>query len=445
MIPYFNTKPFTITQGDKVRINTKSFNTNVKDYSLSYEITGGTLMKGDVRVDSTGELSLFELKSNKVAFIPDGSFTQPVFKFEIRSGETVLKSEFIANIRMVNTAPSMSFFGFNDVLINGEEIVLDGSMFFVSDRETPNAGNLQINVGRVSSGQFMMTNIPIKTFSMADVENGSVSFKHDGKGRAPTFMLSVMDSDGKQSGLDMVDDIIFEASQQAEVDPVVLPPMLLKSPIRVTEGSEFILNFSKLPLGRIAPTTPDGEVFIESSANIDFLFDGVATDRTSFTINQIGEGHVKVKHNGSPDAPSMQVRLFGNGEDLQTAHLPFQFKTVNDAPVLSLNDLFATPGTTQTLDKSLFVISDEESPEAYSGAFLINVKSASNMAFFRHGVATKITTFNMAEVDRGLIDVVFKNVDPSDMHYTLTATDPYGATGVNVVGDVLLKQDIPTV
>ena len=72
---------------------------------------------------------------------------------------------------------------------------------------------------------------------------------------------------------------------------------------------------------------------------------------------------------------------------------------------------------------------------------MINVKSATNLSFFRHGFTGKITNFNMAEVERGLIDVVFKNVNPDDMHYTLTVTDPYGATSVNVIGDVL-QQDI---
>ena len=314
-------------------------------------------------------------------------------------------------------------------------------MINADDYETQFAGNVQIKVSRTTGGMFLLNGFPAKTFSMDDVDKGSVVFKHDGKFRAPSFSITAVDSDGKASApkSTLSNEVQFDGSETAE--PYIITPRIInaKVPVAMTEGAEFKLALTKLQMVGMANVT-DAKLYIEGSTNLDVLVDGVSVGE--FTYADMFEGRTIFRHSGEMDAPTLTLNLLSGGSLLETFNVPFLFKSVNDAPELHLGDLFMTPGEATVLDRNFLLVTDEETPNGFDGAFMFGVKSATNVSFHREGVVAKINSFSLTEVDKGLITAVFKDVDPSAIAYSLTVADPYGKVSSVYTGDVTLAPDL---
>ena len=435
--------PIVVTQGVNTKISHSLFKVDIDNYVVDFVVKGGSIYNGGgIWLGSEGRVTLADLKRGKVFFKSDSS-EMPHFEFAVSSpdGSVSYLGDITPVFKMVNSGPSLHTPSFgSETMINGEVRVITREMINAEDFETQFAGNIQIKVSRTTGGSFLLNDIVAKSFSLDDVDKGSVVFKHDGKFRAPTFSITAVDSEGKSSGPMMRNmDVQFDSSETAE--PYIITPRIInaKVPVAMTEGAEFKLALTKLLMVGMA-NVPDAKLYIEGSTNLDILVDGVSVGE--FTYADMFEGRTIFRHSGEMDAPTLTLNLLSGGNLLETFNVPFLFKSVNDAPVLHLGDLFMTPGEATVLDRNFLLVTDEETPTGFDGAFMFGVKSATNVSFHREGVVAKINSFSLTEVDKGLITAVFKDVDPSAIAYSLTVADPYGKVSSVYAGDVTLAPDL---
>ena len=193
-------KPLSIVQGIAFKLSSALFTVGAADYNLSISVLGGSLYSNGSLIGASGSFSLADLNLGKISFLADG-LSVPNFVFQASASGFTNSAEIQAPIsyKAVNQAPILSIPSLGSdasPLLKGGSLIVTRDMINASDAETPFAGNLQFKITKVTGGSFLPNGFAAKSFSLADIDSGSVSFKHDGKLLAPTFTLAVVDSDG---------------------------------------------------------------------------------------------------------------------------------------------------------------------------------------------------------------------------------------------------------
>ncbi len=439
-------KPLSIVQGTHFKLSSALFTVGSADYSMNISVLGGSLYQNGIELGASGSFTLAELKLGKITFLADGS-SVPSFYFQASAIGFASSAEVqpILSYKAVNQAPVLSLPGLGsdeESLLNGGTIVITREMIDAADVETPGAGNLQFKITKVKGGSFLLNGFAAKSFSVADIEAGSVSFKHDGKFLAPSLSLSVSDSDGKASAIKSSNfaTVFFDGSQTAGAQVLDPHEIAVKGPIAITEGETLKLTAKNLPIAvstDVVPLLqqPRLELRIDTADHCTVMISGSAVD--FFTLAQLKAGLVSIKHDGSQHAPSLNLSLYNGDVELDSLQLPFVFKTTNDLPTLTLPYLVLNPGQSQLLNRDHFQANDEETPETLEAAFRFTVKSAKGIEFHREDFAPQIKSFSLADVVNGHIRVTrlsdFKGVP----NYSLTVTDPTGKTSITAYGQIL--------
>ncbi|MEN9358914.1 MAG: hypothetical protein RL095_449 [Verrucomicrobiota bacterium] len=428
-------KSITVTQGTALKFSSALFTVGATDYLMSIAVFGGSLYQNGAEIGASGSFTLAELKLGKISFLADGT-SLPGFYFQASSLGIAPSAEVqpILTYKAVNQAPVVSIPGLGsdgDALLNGCTVTITREMIDATDAETPGAGNLQVKITTVKGGGFLLNGFAAKTFSLADVEAGSVSFKHDGKFLAPSFSLSVSDSDGKASLVkaSKASTIFFDGAENAA--PQVLDPheIAVKAPFTISEGATLKLSASNLPIlvsVNVVPllAQPGLNLRIDKAEHCEILVAGSVAE--SFTLAQLKANLVTLKHDGSQEAPQLELSLLNGDTELDAISVPFAFKTLNDLPTLSLKNLVLNAGETTLIDRSLFNAADEETPEAIEGAFVFTVKSAVGLVFLRDGSSIPLKSFTLADVDANLISAQRISGFIGEPSYSVTVTDPNG-------------------
>jgi len=440
-------KPFTVTQGSFFKLSSALFSVGAVDYSLSISVLGGSLFNNGVAIGVPSSFTLAELKLGKISFLADGT-SLPSFYFQASANGFANSAETqpVLVYKAVNQAPVVSIPGLGsngDALLKGGTITITRDMINASDAETPDAGNLQVKITTVKGGSFLLNGFAAKSFSLADVDNGSVSFKHDGKLLAPSFSLSVSDSDGKASSVKSTNSatVVFDGSQIAEVLPSNPHEIAVKAPLAITEGATLKLTAKNLPIAVSTDVVPllsqSGLMLrVDSSEHCDVLVSGKIGPQTSFIVAELKAGLVSLKHDGSQLAPALELSLFNGDTKLDSLVTPFAFKTVNDLPTLQLSTQTMNAGTKVTLSVADLILADEETPEALLGASVFTVKSATGVAFYRHGESIPLKSFTYADIQEERIELLLLPNAAALATYSLTVADPYGATSLVAQGKV---------
>ena len=439
-------KPFTVTQGSLFKLSSALFSVGAADYSLSISVLGGSLFNNGVAIGVPSSFTLAELKLGKISFLADGT-SLPSFYFQASANGFANSAETqpILVYKAVNQAPVVSIPGLGsngDALLKGGTITITRDMINASDAETPDAGNLKVKITTVKGGSFLLNGFAAKSFSLADVDNGSVSFKHDGKLLAPSFSLSVSDSDGKASSVKSTNSatVVFDGSQTAESLPSNPHEIAVKAPLSITEGATLKLTAKNLPIAvstDVVPLLeqPTLELRIDTADHCTVMVSGSSVE--FFTLAQLKAGLVSLLHDGSQVAPKLELTLVNGDTEIDSLSLPFAFKTTNDLPTLRLNSIVLNPGQTKFLDLAHFNVADEETPEPLEGAYLFTVRSSAGIVFHRSGHDTAIKTFSHADVDAGLISITRLSNFVGSPTYALSVTDPMGKASVSASGPIL--------
>ena len=280
--------------------------------------------------------------------------------------------------------------------------------------DTDNAG-MTFTVS-AKNGAFYVEDQVATVFSLEDLQEGRVTFcSAEGHGLLPSFTIVAKDRFG-MAGKAFTGTVDF------------VPEIYQKAPLALTEGGMVKLSAANLLIDADKSQLAGLSFKIEGEENLKVQRtndDKTLTDLVEgqfFFYSELAAGKISLIHDGANVAPELELSLWSGGREKDDLDLSFAFKTVNDKPVFSVGDLALTTGVKTDLSYESFDVSDEESSGSIN-SFMINVKTAVGIEFYRDGGATAVKAFTLQDVADHLVQVKALTETGS---YSMTITDGFG-------------------
>lgn len=328
-----------------------------------------------------------QVQAGAVQFVPDGSAYAPSYKVAVSDGKT-------------STTPASSAISFNGAPVitknvltinQGETVVLTSTNLSATDPDDA-ASSIVFTPSDVLYGQFELVGSPgssLLNFTLAQVQNGSIQFVHDGSINAPSYNMAV--SDGKVDITAVQSTITFDAN-----------PVLVTNNLSLSQGQTLLLGPSAL-----AATHPT-----KSSASLIFNVSDVQNgyfQRTTnagqaitlFTQGEVQNSLIEFVSDGSTTAPSYKITV---SDGIITTAAQNSTVNFNIAPVLVNNNLIVNQGKSVILNSSNLSATDLDNPAASLIFYVSNVQYGHFEKLTGSGVF--ITSFTQAEVQSGQIKFV---------------------------------------
>lgn len=297
-------------------------------------VTGGTFLLNGRPLDSTDTFRRADIAFELVTFEDDGDEVPPEYVVAVTDsdGETTQAAGTITEFISTNDLPTLTVNTFN--IVEGDILTLDSGNLLAEDGETTNLADLTYTVDNVTSGGFFDDAAnPITTFTQQDINNGQVVFRHNGSEVAPTFDLTLTDSD---SGSISVEGFINEFTETNDFpvatddggagfstteDTVLITPDLT---VNDTDGEGDPLNVISIAGNAIAP----GEtITLDSGALVTLNDDG--TNAITYDPNDAFE-----ELSQGQSATETFAYAVSDGEDTAVAEVAIEVLGVNEpAPV----------------------------------------------------------------------------------------------------------------
>ncbi|MGF1461514.1 MAG: cadherin-like domain-containing protein [Leptolyngbyaceae cyanobacterium] len=429
---------------------------DIEDLQFTVDaVSGGVFQR--IGVETT-TFTQADIDNNFITFVHDGTETVPSFTITLNDNgsptpesvtQTVTQADF--NFTFVNDVPELQN---NKLTITeGQTVTLTTNNLSAIDVET-NALDLSFTVTDVTNGQFSVDGgstfitgdvTGANAFTLLDIIQSNVLFKHDDTGetptdnKAPSFSVQVADTGadagpgglGNQSSPITPTEITFiEVNDAPELTPDGDTPLnTANDPFAIIEGGILVLNNPADTFPGIQITDPDTapEDVTVTVSNVAGGFFASTSDTetaiTTFTQAQLDSNLIVFNHDGSETAPGFTVSVTdGNKSDLQ--NYVATLTTVNDAPEITLNTLTLTEGDKVTLTTSNLAGSDAETGPAN---LTYSISNLTNGAFFNGTTeiapgGTGTFSFTQQEVIDG--NISFEHDGSNDAPtYTLTLTD----------------------
>ena len=355
-----------------------------------------------------------QVNTGQVRFVHDGTNSAPTYRLRVSDGT--------ANSTFSNA--TVYFTAVNDVPVfvtNNLSIGNGGTavpVIVVTDEESA-AGQLNISVSNLSGGMFVFNSAPtnaITSFTQLQVNNGEVSFVHDGFGVAPSYRLTVTDGGGGGNG--GVGGGAASASRDVSIlsfNNLNSTPVFSANLLTISEGDVVQPNIQTTDADDAASRL---SITVSDLVGGYFAFNTDLTIRvTSFLQSEVNTGTLRFVHDGSNTAPSYRLTVADPSGAEATSLATVSFTPVNDPPVIMVNALSITEGGVAL---PLIEATDEESNP---GQLSFTVSQLSGGHFELVSVdGSPISQFTQAQIDSG--DVRFLHdggvTAPS---YTLTVSD----------------------
>ena len=427
-------KQLSVTEGAELKLSAKwfSFDATLPDNAaFSVLFTQGQLKVGSILFTSETPVSFTwaQVKAGLVSFIHDGGGIPPSLQFSI-SGASEAMATTSASIRFTSTddGPVLTLGSF--FFSPGRTTAVSESTFSVSDEDTEDPGQLLVKLSAVKGGKFLLNGQSCSSFTMADLDNGLLSFQSS----TGPVSFKVQAISGKvASPLLAVSGIIdtnLESTTQSE--------FALKQ-LSMTEGQLLKLGIAQLNLNPQLQATAKSspatlEFVIDNLRHADILVSGVSSDR--FTYADLKAGKVALQHDGGELAPQLQLSLVDHGSSTAA----FIYTAVDDLPTLALRPIILSPGSTTLLNADTLLASDPETAAEQEGGFWFTVKSAKGVSFSKDGMV--LSAFSLADVMTGQISVT-RSQATTPASYSLSVTDLTGKTSKPTLGFVF-ENHLPT-
>jgi hypothetical protein len=378
-----------------------------------------------------------DLADGKVVLRHDGGASAPRFSFKVEDDDGGFSSTINASFRFRDTqaptgnkAPKISLARID--VKDGQTLTVTGEMIKVTDTFS-DAGGILLTVSGLKGGQFYLNGVKATLFTMADIEAGNVRFTHTANQALPSFKIVASDAQGLKSQPFTVSTHVTELNDSAK---------LWIRPVEIKEGGTVKFTDSQLLVidGDNLPKPATLKFFVESIAHGQVRLGNLAVQ--SFTLADVKAGKVSFVHDGSEDAPELQLSLKdldGNGKVMSSSlviSMSFQFSTANDLPILRGSDLVVSgnsPNSTITLSTDHFDASDAET--ANPNGLIFKVTSVSNGEFLRYGQATNL--FSLADIQEGIVQFRHTGSSGSIAKYSLVVTDVDGGTSTSFSGQTV--------
>lgn len=437
-----NTKQVTIA-------NFGAVDEESSDANLTFEVTG--VQGGEFIVAGAVGTTFTQAQVNAgvVFFRNEDTETVPTYTVTVTDGDgaTSAPQTVTGTVIAVNDPPELANNQF--AITEGIELTITTDILDAEDVDTAD-NELRFDIAGTDADSFKVNGTTSATFTRADILAGNVTFLFDGEVE-PEFTIEVTDerTGVTPTGLSVgpvaaeVDFTAVNDVPEFRIDNDADPGTATAIPI--TEGGSIDLN----TIFKVADAevdaglqTNDDLVFtIDAAAQGTFLLDGAELDVSdTFTQQDVLDGDVAFKHDGSNNAPSFTVTLNDNGVPTPESVTQsvtaddFNVTLVNDAPELKNNNLAIAEGKTVTLTTANLSAIDEET-NALDLRF--EITGVTNGQFSIDGGTTFIAgdltvaggnAFTLTDIIQG--DIVFKHDDSAETP-TDNAAPSYNVTVVD--------------
>jgi VCBS repeat-containing protein len=425
--PAIVTNTFTFTEGRRLTLNnpdTGVINLAAIDSESGENVTfevqdvvGGAFF--DFTATPISTFTQTELNQGDINFVHDGSDTVPTFTILVRDpdgAETTVAAN-VVELIPVNDPPQLDLAQLQ--VIEGETVILTPQDFRASDGDSPDE-SLTFFISNLAGGQFTLLDGPtpeagLTSFTQAQVSAGAIGFVDDGDEIAPTFDVSVSDSELATEPVPVVitDFINTNDAPTANDDAGVGFSTDEKSIL--TTVSVLANDTDPDPDDTLSIQQVNGEdvtvgsVAIASGALVSLADDGTLTYDPNGQFGSLAAGAVTTD--------SFEYTLRDVEGATATAMVTIEITGVNDAPSLETNRLVISRGKTQVLTTNNVLATD---PDTEDAALVFTVSNVTGGEFVLNGGSA--TSFTQQDIVDGFVSFVHDGSENAPT-YSLTVTD----------------------
>lgn len=309
----------------------------------------------------------------------------------------------------------------------GETVAFTSDMISLTDSDSA-SDLLVINSGQSKYGEFLKDGQNVSQFTLQDVEQGLISFRHDGSNFKPSVILSVTDGDNTATA---TADVTFFANN----DPMVVEDSF----VTLSEGATTTLTSNQLRISD--PDTPAADITVSVTSVTNGYFqlsDAPGVSVTSFSLEAVQQGTVQFVHNGSEDAPVIGLQASDGENPAQDVPFSVSFVRTNDVPEVDPSvSLNVDSGQSVALTGSVLGISDVDSDP------LITFSQIAGGTIAGDGVtqnADGTVSVRLSDLNVGTVQFTHDGVGTPE--FALTVKDGSSSVGPIGVDMVLIEPDV---
>jgi predicted outer membrane repeat protein len=439
--PVFTVNALSITQGGSAVPLIEATDEDNTPAQLTFTVSnlsGGQFELANAKGASVTQFTQAQLDRDEVRFVDSGSGLAPAYTLTLSDGVVAGISQ-IVNIQRFTPLNDRPLFTQNSLTIS--EGGSAKPSIRISDPDN-SSDQLLITVSGLHGGHFELngpSGLPafegglgtvvqevIDSFTLAQLKFGDVIFVHDGSEQAPSYTLTVTDTDGA-TDISELSDVLFTTVNDL--------PYFEENRLVIREGSMAVPNIKAVDADN---TAADLSISVTAVSGGRFeLVSNAGQAITSFTQSQIDKGLVRFVDAGQGSPPTYSVAVDDPASQAETTKTSLlssvgtvNFTAVNDAPVFTSNRLEITEGETA---KPSINVTDEDHSAAQIN---ITVSALTGGRFeFINAKDVAITSFTQADLDAGTVRFVHDGSDAAP-NYTLTATDLDGAISTSARSSV---------
>ncbi|MEN9359951.1 MAG: hypothetical protein RL095_1486 [Verrucomicrobiota bacterium] len=315
----------------------------------------------------------------------------------------------------------------------GQTLILNTSLLSATDAETLDSSLLTFTASSVRGGSFYKQGLAVTSFTLQDIETGSVSFVHNGTETAPSFAIKVTDAEGLSSPLQSIIPSFTKVNDLAVLSGTrTLSYSEEGAPIAITKT---ILNASDAEGAAASTLTFKVTILGVGDAVADgFFYKGSYTDAASrmaakvnsFTLAELSSTLASDNIFFQPGTysvkPFISVVVNDGIADSPASNLNVYMTAVNDLATLSVGTFAVIEGASLVLSTAHLNASDEDSTDSQ---LRFTVSGTLNGKFTKSGSTSGITSFTLADVKAGLISYTH-NGSEAKPSFSFTVTDASG-------------------
>ncbi|MEN9362281.1 MAG: hypothetical protein RL095_3816, partial [Verrucomicrobiota bacterium] len=351
-----------------------------------------------------------------LSFYHDGSNEAPSFEVRVVDGGGKASAWQSMFINFTATAPVLAM---PALTINeGQILAISSSVINATDKDGVADSSITFTVSNLSNGVFKKSGLTVTSFTLADINAGTVSFVHDGSNTAPTFSISV--SDGVRSSATSAASITFNVLNDA--------PVITASSFTISEGATLAITAGMIEAVDDEGTTAISFTVSNLAGGSFQKLSGSWANATSFTRADIAAGNVRFVQDGSSTTPVFDISANDGNSSSTPIAASITLTPVNDAPVIVTNGFNVTKGLTAILDGSMLSASDEDNSAAQ---LTYTVSNLTHGSFEKYNGSSWASSSSFTQADVNALKVRFVHDNSSTAPtYSISVSDGNLSTSV---------------
>ena len=396
---------------------------NQLTYTLDSVPTNGQLFRSGSLLNAGETFTQQDINDGLVTYNHNGSETlSDSFDFTVadggEDGSTSVSDTFSINVNPVNDEQLVVSSISPVAVAEGNSVTLTGSQLSASDVDNSAVELVYTITSGPSNGQILVNGVSQATFTQQDVNDGVVSYSHNG-GETSSDLVSFSVDDG--AGVASSTSVNFSVTPVNDEQTVVVT----SSPISVAEGNAVALTGTEISANDVDNTATELVYTITGSPSVGQIrVNGVF--QSTFTQQDINDGVVTYVHNGSETtADSVTFSVDDGAGTTSSASLNFSITPVNDEQmvVATATPISVNEGSSVSLTSTELAASDVDNTAAQ---LVYTVTSAPANGVLQVSGVTQ-STFTQQDINDGLVTYVHDGGETTSDTVSFSVDDGAGA------------------